>query len=173
MKKGLALSILSVISVILILLVFGITSKIGKNRQLNEKIRVLPYFSFQTIDGAAFNSKEIQSGPALVIRFDPECEHCRYEISELMKSSIPSSGIRIIMISSANTDSVRKLLSLYDLPSKPTITALADTSALFGNIFGSDFIPSNYIYDKELRLVKVLYGEVKTETILKYLKQSE
>jgi len=77
------------------------------------------------------------------------------------------------MISSANTDSVRKLLSLYDLPSKPTITALADTSALFGNIFGSDFIPSNYIYDKELRLVKVLYGEVKTETILKYLKQSE
>ena len=173
MKKWLLILILFLISGILILLVSGMVSKIEKARQLSEKIRIMPDFSFQTIDGAAFNSREIRSGPALVIRFDPECEHCRYEISELMNSPIPYSGTRIIMISSANTDSVKKLLSIYDLPSKPFVTALADTSALFGNIFGSDFIPSNYIYDKKLRLVRVLFGEVKTETIQKYLKQCE
>ena len=126
-----------------------------------------------TLNNVSFNSSDISKGPVLVIRFNPECEHCQYEITEILNSNIPVSGINVIMVSSADTDSIRKLFTKFDLSEFPSIIPLVDTSYIFGDIFGSDIVPSNYIYDKKLDLVKVLYGEVKMETIFKYLLGSE
>jgi peroxiredoxin len=154
-------------------LLFGITGKIQKHKGITEKIQRLPSFSFMTLTNETFNSSEIRKGPVLVIRFHPECEHCQYEISEILKSNIPASGACVILVSSADPDSIRKFISQFDLSDCPAIITLTDTSNIFEDIFGSDKVPSNYIYNKELDLVKVLYGEVKTEAILKYLLGSE
>lgn len=169
--------ILGVVIVIFVLsatfLILRMINKVQKHKQLAEKIARFPSFSFMTLTNETFNSSEIRKGPVLVIRFHPECEHCQYEISEILKSNIPASGACVILVSSADPDSIRKFISQFDLSDCPAIITLADTSYIFGDIFGSDIVPSNYIYNKELVLVKVLYGEVKTETILKYLKGSE
>lgn len=154
-------------------LILGMINKVQKHKQITEKIARLPSFSFMALTNETFNSSEIRKGPVLVIRFHPECEHCQYEISEILKSNIPGSGACVIMVSSADPDSIRKFISQFDLSNYPAIIPLVDTSYIFGDIFGSDKVPSNYIYNKELNLVKVLYGEVKTETILKYLLGSE
>ena len=155
------------------LLAFGIIIKVHNHKQLALKIQKLPSFSFMTLKSQSFNSCEIKKGPVLVVRFHPECEHCRYEISEIMKSKIPVSGISVIMVSSAEPDSIRNLFSRYDLSDYPSIIPLVDTAYIFENIFGSDIVPSNYIYNNELDLVRVFYGETKTETIFKYLNSNE
>jgi hypothetical protein len=154
-------------------LVSGILKKIQEQSLIAEKISRLPHFSYMTLTKESFNSSEIRSGPVLIIRFHPECEHCIYEISEIMKSRIPFSGFRILMISTACTDSIKKFFSGYNLSDYPAITALADTLFSFGEIFGSDIVPSNYIYNRELSLVKVVHGEVSTETILRYMQDNE
>jgi thiol-disulfide isomerase/thioredoxin len=155
------------------LLISGVVKKIQKHKRLVEKITRLPSFSFMTLTNKTFNSSEIKEGPVLVIRFHPECEHCQYEISEILKSTIPSSGTLIVMVSSANPDSIRKYFNQFDLSDYPSIITLVDTSYVFGDFFGNDIIPSNYIYNKELNLVKILHGEVKIETIIKYLYPGE
>jgi thiol-disulfide isomerase/thioredoxin len=155
------------------LLIQGMINKVKKHKQITEKIATLPSFSFTTLTNETFNSSEIAKGPVLIIRFHPECENCQYEISEILKSNIPGSGIRIVMVSSAGHDAISKFFSQFDLSAYPSIILLVDPTSLFGDIFGKDIVPSIYIYNKELHLVKVLYGEVKTETILKYLNQSE
>ncbi|MEI6049340.1 MAG: hypothetical protein WCS03_10620 [Bacteroidota bacterium] len=173
MRKIILGIVIVVFAVSATFLIFGMITKVQKKRQIAEKIKTLPSFSFITLTNESFNSSEIIKGPVLVVRFHPECEHCQYEISEILKSKIPVSGIRVIMVSSADTGSIINLLSPFNLSEYPSITTLVDTSYIFEDIFGSDIIPSNYIYDKELNLVKVLYGEVKTETIIKYLYGSE
>jgi hypothetical protein len=50
---------------------------------------------------------------------------------------------------------------------------MTDTAYALADIFSRNVIPSNYIYNKELKLVKALYGEYKIETILKYLEPRE
>ena len=169
--------ILSVVIVVFALsakfLILGMINKVQKHKQITKKIARLPSFSFMTLTNETFNSSEIRKGPVLIIRFHPECEHCQYEISEILKSNIPFSGTCIIMVSSADPDSIRKFISQFDLSDCPAIVTLVDTSYIFGAIFGSDKVPSNYIYNKELDLVKVLYGEVKTEAIIKYLLGNE
>jgi hypothetical protein len=154
-------------------LISGIIKKINENKKLTEKFSRLPSFSFMTLTNKTFNSSEIVKGPVLVIRFHPECEHCQYEISEILKSKIPVSSSSVIMVSSADPDSIRKFIRQFDFSEYPAIITLVDTSYIFGDIFGRDIVPSNYIYNKKLDLVKVFYGEIKTETILKYLLVSE
>ena len=173
MRKLIPGVVIIVFTVLASLLIMGIIRKIQNQKYITEKISKLPSFSFKRVTKGLFSSSEIKGGPVLIVHFHPECEHCRYEISEIMKSGIPASGTKVILISSAHPDSITKFLSQYNLPDFPSIISLADTAYLFGDIFGSERIPSNYIYNKELKLVKVVHGEVNTGTILKYLPDSE
>jgi hypothetical protein len=154
-------------------LILGIVNK-AQNRNLQyEMIKRLPAFSFMTLTNEMFNSSQISKGPVLVIRFHPDCEHCQYEISEIVRSNIPDTAILIIMVSSADSGRVKNYLDQFDISHHPGIIPLVDSNYSFGEIFGRDIVPSNYIYNKELNLVKVMYGEVKPETIIKYLEGSE
>jgi hypothetical protein len=155
------------------LLITGMIKKIHWQNQVKERISTLPSFSLMTIEDANFNSSKIEKGPVLIVRFHPECEHCQYEITEILKSDIPYLAEKVILISSADPDSVRKFLGRLNYQDYPSVIALADTTYTFGDIFGNDIIPSSYIYNKKLDLVKVLPGEVRTETIIKYLRMSD
>jgi thiol-disulfide isomerase/thioredoxin len=173
MRRIILVVVILLFAVSATILVSGIIKKTQKQNRITEKISRLPSFSFVTLNGKSFSSSDVKRGPLLLIRFHPECEHCQYEISELLKSDIPSTGASIILVSSADPDSIKQFLNQFNYSDYPSVIALADTSYSFGDIFGSEIIPSNYIYNEELELVKVLHGEVKTETILKYLRESE
>jgi thiol-disulfide isomerase/thioredoxin len=173
MKKIILIILLVVFSISIILLLTGVSSKMVKEKQINEKISMLPSFSFKTLAKEDFHSSDIKNGPVLIVRFHPECEHCQYEISQIFRSEIPELVSRTLLISSDHPDSIRKFLYQFNKIDYPSIIALADSSDSFGSIFGKDIVPSNYIYNKELKLVKVIFGEVKTETILKYIKVNE
>jgi hypothetical protein len=173
MRKIFRRAIFSSFILILILLVSGIIRKLSEEKLKKEKFASLPTFTFLTLDGNNFNSSQITKGPILIIRFHPECEHCQYEISQILKSDIPKLVTKFLLISSAPPDSLSKFLHQFHYSDYPTIIPLADTNYSFSTIFGKDIVPSNYIYNKELKLVKIIFGEVKTETIRKYLLKSE
>jgi len=173
MRKIIQCVFLVVFTLSLGLLISGIIRKMLLEKQINEKIAILPSFSFITLAKHDFHSSEIKKGPVLIVRFHRECEHCQYEISQILKSDIPDLISKTLLISSDHPDSISKFLKQFNYSDYPSIIALADTSGSFCNIFGKDIVPSNYIYNKELKLVKILLGEVKTETIRKYLQISE
>jgi thiol-disulfide isomerase/thioredoxin len=170
----------AVISVLIIVfvslaafMVFATIIKARGNRIRREKISHLPYFSFATLDNRSFSSSEIKNEPVLIVRFHPECEHCQYEITDLLNSDIPDSGVSIILISSAPPDTVRKFLDQFRLNDYPSVIPLLDTAWIFGDVFGYNSVPTNLIYDNRHDLIKVFAGEVKTETLMKYLSVSE
>ncbi|MBW6502584.1 MAG: redoxin domain-containing protein [Bacteroidales bacterium] len=173
MKRFFMILIPVLFIVLVLLLTVGIVSKAGRVRRVSERIMRLPDFSFLTLDGAEFRSEDIERGPLLIVRFHPDCEHCHYEISELIRNQSDLSDGMILLISYAPADSIRKFLSLFSGFGSGKIIPLADPSFAFGEIFGTDVVPSNFIYDRDLNLVKVLYGEVKSETIIRYMRNEE
>jgi len=173
MRKLVLGVILTLFVLVAVFLITGINRKSNEKREIAEKISTLPAFSFTSLTNVSFNSSEIKTGPVLIVHFHPECSHCQYEISEILKSSIPAKCTNVIMISSAEKDTIKKFMDQFSYKDMPAVIPLADTSYLFGDIFGSSKVPSNYIYNRELNLVKAIYGEVKTETILKYIEEGE
>jgi len=173
MKKiTLIIIILVFISGVLIL-IGGSVKKLNNQDSLEEKIQHLPPFSFMSLNAGSFSSAEITEGPLLIVNFHPDCEHCYYEISELLNSNIIDSGIKLILVTFAQPDSVKRFLDKCQIPDQYNFITLIDTSLVFGDVFGRNYIPSNYLYDKDLDLIEALYGEYKTETIIKYFNLSE
>jgi hypothetical protein len=173
MRKIILYSIIVSVVIFSSFLFTGTIRKVQKHKLISEKIARFPFFSFTTLSNESFNSSQIKKGPVLVVHFHPECEHCQYEISEILKSNIPDLYASVILVSSAHPDSIRRFLTQLDYTDFPSVVPLIDTSYNFEDIFGNGTIPSSYIYNSKLDLVKVLHGEVKTETILKYLQESE
>jgi hypothetical protein len=169
MKKIVLGAIIIGFTLSIVFLISGIIEKIHLQTQIKEKTTKLPLFSCMKLNNDIFNSLEIESGPVLIVQFHPECDHCRYEISEILKSDIPDFTTKVILISNAHPDSIKRFLSQFNYDDFPSVIPLVDNSNSFGEIFGNYSIPSNYIYNKDLNLITVLKGEVKTETILKYL----
>lgn len=173
MRNAVLGSVIIIAVLVISFLVTGIVRKLQNQKLISERISSLPSFSFMTLSNGSYNSSDIKKGPVLVVHFHPECEHCQYEISEILKSDIPVAFNSVILISSAHPDSVRRFLALLKHSDSPSVIPLADTSFIFENIFGSGIIPSSYIYNRKLKLIKVISGEVKPGTILKYLHESE
>ncbi len=173
MKRLIIISVIAIFILTLSFLVFGITRKTKEKALIEEQISKLPSFSFITLEKTLFNSDSIKEGPILIVRFHPECEHCQYEISELLRNRIPELGVKVLLISGAGRDMVISFLDQFNITEKQCIIPLLDTAYVFSEIFGADIIPSNYIYNRNLELVKVLKGEYKVESILKYLELGE
>ena len=169
MKKGLAKALISFIAVIVTLLIAGIITKKNKADEIRERINTLPDFTLPAIDGSIFNSSEISEGPLLVTYFHPECEHCRYEISSLFQSNIPGSGVKILLISYEGSNKIKSFMRQFNVNNDTVFTVLSDTAFVFSELFRTDVIPSNFIYNEDLRLVKILKGETTIKTITKYL----
>jgi len=154
---------------LVVLLIAGTITKKNKAENISDRISTLPEFTLPSMDGSIFNSSEISVGPLLVTYFDPECEHCQYEISSLVKSKIPGSGTRILLISYVSSKEIRSFMQQFNVNNDNVFTVLLDTTFIFSELFRTDVIPSNFIYNKDLKLVKTLRGETTIETITKYL----
>jgi|WetSurMetagenome_2_1015567.scaffolds.fasta_scaffold00040_4 hypothetical protein len=172
MKRITLVTVASVFIVSLSFLVGSTINKVNAKKLRLEKIEKLPSFTFLSLDYISYSSSEILHGPLILVHFHPECEHCRYEISELSKSKLSESGIKIILISSANIVAVKQFLIELPLSKTNDFITLLDTAYTFEEIFGRGVIPTTYLYDKDLHLIKVLSGECKIETIHKLINES-
>ncbi len=165
--------------VVIVILLFssylgaGIIRKVHNHKIIIEKIAKLPSFAFLTLSNSNFNSSEITKGPVLVLYFHPECEHCQWEMSEIFKSQIPESFQKVLLISSAQPDSIVKFLQQFHYTDYPSVLPLVDSSYNFELYFGSSLVPSSYVYDSKLNLIKHIRGEVKTEAILNLITKNE
>jgi hypothetical protein len=166
MRKIFLLSTGVLLILSIVLLGFGITRKVQKRRAAAEMIARLPAFSFFTLDNRVFNLSDIRNGPVLVMYFHPECEHCQWEVGQIFEKKIPDSFQHVLLVSTAHPDSIRKFLNQFSYSAQQTVTALKDTLYNFEQYFGSSMIPSSYVYDRDLNLIKEFHGEIKGEAIL-------
>lgn len=169
MKRIIAAITISTFALIIIMLTAGIITRAKQAGIIEKRIATLPEFTLPTIDGEILNTANFGSGPLLIVYFHPECEHCRSEIESLLGSTLLESYVKLIMISYAGPDIIRSFIREIEVNSEAKTWIVSDTTLLFSDLFGTDIIPSSYIYNEDLRLVKCFKGETSLGGILKYL----
>jgi thiol-disulfide isomerase/thioredoxin len=173
MKKAIMLVTIFLIISLTTILIIGIVAKTKKSKIAEERIMTLPAFSMKTINDSIFRSEEIIDGPVLVLFYHPECEHCQYQITTLFKSKTLTPGLLVLLISNAEKKTIRSFLMRNNLLEYPGLIALVDETFSFKEYFGTELVPAIFIYNERLKLVGYFQGEVKPETILKYLRQDD
>jgi len=170
MKKRLKILIAVILFVVICFLSFGIIQVIQKKKEVFEKIKTLPIFSFQTIDNQEFNNKNILSQEnILLIAFNPGCDFCQAE-AEHIKSDLPElKAFKILMVSSAPIDSVKNFALKYGLANQKNIQFLIDKNNELLKNFGVSSFPTSFVYSSKQVLLKTYKGVIKPEQLLKDL----
>jgi peroxiredoxin len=147
-----------------------IIKKVKRRNLITEQIQSIPQFSFMnSLNQNVFSNDSIENEKAcLIIYYHSECDHCQYEAEEISKYSEQFENYQVIMISFEPVENILIFREKYNL-NQPFIKFLQDTKYQFDDIFGHSPIPTLFIYNKDKTLVKQFKGEVKVESLLKYL----
>ncbi|MFN7118594.1 MAG: peroxiredoxin family protein [Saprospiraceae bacterium] len=172
MQKKILLLCLSLAGMGTLYLAFSIPRKLREQAQQQERVQALPAFQFGTLNNTFFSNDNLKSNQsALVIYFNPDCEHCQYEARAIRDSLHRFAAVNVLLVSDEPMERLQQFAQEYDLADQPNIHILYDEKRQFKALFGTSMVPSIFIYNREQQLVKHFKGETKIEAILKYLDQ--
>ena len=169
MKVKRIILVLGITVIVFAVLVAGIIKKVNYKNDSIESIRILPLFKLRKINGDEFNSSEISNGPLLMVFFHPECENCRYEINDLNPLFNNIRNLTSVLISNAPLGDIHEFVEETGLNDSDRLVILSDEELTVRKLFCIKDVPAILIYGRDLVLVKRFDGEVKSETVCRYL----
>lgn len=172
MKKIIKIVLFIILLLIVSYMLAIIVKKVKQKNALTEQIQSIPEFSFINVlnQNKYTNDSIAKEQACLIVYFNSECEHCQSEAEQISKQIYEIEDFQVLMISYESQETILAFREKHNLLS-PAITFLQDSESQFDEIFGRSPIPTSFIYNKKRDLVKQFKGEVKSETLLKYLAQ--
>jgi hypothetical protein len=128
----------------------------------------LPAMQITLLNGTKLSAKELAL-PAILIFFQPDCDHCQREAQQIGENLSAFKNYTLYFISSAAKANVQKFAGDYGLEQKDKVLFGVTTVSNILDNFGPIQAPSIYIYSDQGKRVQEFNGEVAIEVVLKYL----
>lgn len=160
------------VGIIIFVLIGGyyIYQKIEQKKALAQHIVSLPEFSFTQTDGKPFTSENIaQNTSVIFLYFNTECSYCWYEIQDIKEHISEFKDTQLVFVSKEESYKIREFAQNEGLDKVSNVIFLQDSLGKFVTIFGSNHIPSLFVYNSTHQLVFQYKGQTRAKTILKYL----
>ncbi|PHS51257.1 MAG: redoxin [Lutibacter sp.] len=170
MKKYIKLVIVVVLISTIGFLGYSITKKINDKAEVAKRIKSIPKFSFLTLEGKVFTSKNLAKDTyKLFVYFNSECEYCQTEALQISKNLEEFKDTQLIFVSFEPVKSIKQFSINFNLQDKKKVLFLQDKKVEFAEIFDAKSIPFMLLYAKNNQLIKIYKGATKVERILKLL----
>lgn len=155
---------------LMLFLALKIKSRIDQKNEISERIRTIPNFSYQHMDGSTFTNENLRGNTAAIfIHYDSQCGYCDAEAQMIQKSIRQFAEVEIIFISFEKPAEIRKFAQKHRLASYGNVHFLYDPKASFSATFDSSSLPSIILYDKKQKLVEKIKGQTDPEFLLRKL----
>lgn len=167
-KIIISIIIISVLGIVVFLVTKTVT-KLKQKERVAEQLKTLPNLSVEAI-GLNKLEEWSKSGKAtIIIFFNSDCDHCRYEASAIQQQLSAFAGTNLLFISEESVEKINAFSQEYELNNKVGIWWLKMQPEDVYNTFGDISVPHIWIYDENDKLVKEFKGETKVEAILAWL----
>lgn len=126
-------------------------------------ISPMPEFNIQLCDSSTiFNMRKVPVGkPAVIIYFDPGCDHCEQQTKEIVEKSTLLNNINIYFISLASFQQLADFRKRYHFERFKNIVVAKDVEFSFIKLFKGNQVPLVAIYNS-FRQLKIVYTGVTT-----------
>lgn len=140
-------------------------------KESEQRVQTLQHLGFESLAGGQVYIDEFdRQKPTIIVYFNPGCEHCRYEATEIVHRAEQFEKANTILVTpELSMEKVKAFAQNYHLDEVDNLTILLDKDRLFIRYFGTSVFPSVFIYSPDQKLVKSYKGEVKIEAILESL----
>lgn len=169
MKKKIKLFIGVVLLVIICFLGYEITSKLNHKKEVAERIKVIPNFSFYTTNGSEFSNKNLQKKPSVFVYFNSECIYCKSETKKIKERLEDFKEVQLFFISFEKKEIIQQFAKDYELLHEENVLFLEDKKGEFSKLFDVNSIPFMVIYDEDKKLLKKIKGATNIDVMLEVL----
>lgn len=149
---------------------FSIGKKLNHKKEVANRIKTIPDFSFKTLNGKPFTQKNITNTQSkLFIYFNSECDFCHAEAKQIQEHLEQLKNVQLLFVSFEEPESIKTFAEKYELLNKDHIFFLEDPTLLFAELFDAKSIPFMLLYSKDNQLIKKFKGATKIENVIKLL----
>ena len=169
MKKKIKLLLGIFLFVIICFLTYKITSKLNYKKEVAERVKVIPDFSFYRLDGSKFSTKNLQKKPSVFVYFNSECNYCKSETKKIQERLEDFKEVQLIFISFEKKEIIQQFAKDYELLDQENVLFLEDRKGEFSKLFDVTSIPFMVIYDEQKKLLKKFKGATNIDAIVEVL----
>ena len=165
MKKNLVLLLLVFISLVSV-------AQVDSIQPPYKKFPTYPPVKLLLPDSSSFYTKADlpKKLPVIVMLFNPQCEHCQHETSEITKSIDKFKDLHIVMATFAPFDSMMKVREQHKLASFSNIIVGQDTHYFLPSFYNIHNLPFHAFYNKKKELISAFEGSLPLERLLSVYK---
>ena len=136
------------------------------NNKRHDNYEKLPEFSYNTLDGKKFSNTDLKPNERLMsVYFNPLCELCQDETSQILENINYFQDIQIVMVTPGAKEEVLKFVSKFKLNKYHQITVLHDKEDTFYKKFDAMGYPTMYLYDTNNKMISKFETEVEFDEI--------
>ena len=130
---------------------------------------LFPQAKFLLSDSVTFFSKDDlkKNKPAMMMVFNPDCEHCQHETTEITMNIEKFKGIQIVMSSMVTISEISAFIEKYQLSKYDNITVGKDVGYFLPAYYQFHNLPFLAFYDKKHKLISEFSGSLPIEKVLK------
>jgi thiol-disulfide isomerase/thioredoxin len=155
---------------VLVFLGYNISKKISYKKEVAERIKTIPEFSFLTLSKETFSKKKLTKGAyKLFVYFNSECNYCQSEAAQISKKLTQFKDTQLIFVSFEPIEGIKEFAKTYNLLNKKNVIFLQDKKMIFEELFDAKRIPFMLLYSKDNQLIEKFKGATKIENILKHI----
>lgn len=171
MKKKQAKVILGILFLSLLgFLGYKITSKLNHKKEVVERIKKTPSFSFLNTNSKIFTDKDLPYKQTIFVYFNSSCDFCKSEAAKIEERLEDFKGIQLVFVSFEKQELIISFAKKYKLYNQENVIFLEDTKMQFSQIFDVNSIPYIVVYDANKNFLQKFKGATKIDAILKALK---
>ncbi|NOU18625.1 MAG: redoxin domain-containing protein [Bacteroidales bacterium] len=143
-----------------------IINKRTQENRLSQKIKVLPNFTFKSLDNHLITPDSISSDRnTIIMLYSSDCLHC-YNIFDQMVNLISEMPtFQILMVSSDSLETISEFKEKFDLDPGMPIKFYQCDKAELAKLFGHYNYPTLYYYDQGKHLIKKITQNIDADNL--------
>lgn len=155
---------------VLVFLGYNISKKISYKKEVSERIKTIPEFSFLTLNNVNFSNTNLtKNSYKLFVYFNSDCDYCQSEATQISEKLTQFKTTQFIFVSFESIESIKQFAKTYNLFDKKNVIFLQDKEMIFEELFDAKSIPFMLLYSKDNQLIEKYKGATKIDNILKHI----
>ncbi|WP_397447185.1 TlpA family protein disulfide reductase [Polaribacter sp. R77954] len=149
---------------------YKITSKLNHKKEVLERTKKIPNFSFLNINSNSYSNKNLPNKPIVFVYFNSDCDYCQSEAAKIQERLVDFKEIQLVFVSFEGQESIISFAKQYNLYDKENVVFLEDKKGVFSQIFDVNSIPYIVVYDADKNFLQKFKGATKIDDILVVIK---
>jgi AhpC/TSA family len=135
-----------------------------------QKNKAIPEFRLLLTDSSWLSKKDLpQYDYTAIIYFSPECNHCQYEATEIVKKIDSLKNVLFIWASYRDFEDIKKFNYKYKLNQYPNMKVGRDPKYLIPSFYQVKFTPFVALYNNQKEFVKAWEMGVEMPELIEFI----